>query len=67
MESIDGVEEMYQADLKAFEEINNSETVSASLEFCLSNTGDPTDYEAWSRGSERFAKDNYDVLKKWMG
>jgi len=55
-----------QADLKAFEEINNSEVVKASLECCLSNNSEPTDYEAWLKGSERFADDNYEAMRRWV-
>jgi hypothetical protein len=65
--AVDVYDEMYQASLAELEELNNNATVSESLEQTLSNTSDPTDYDAWSRGSERFAKDNYDVLSKRIG
>jgi len=62
----DVYEEMYQASSMELEAINNSDVAGKSLEFSLSNSSKPTDYEAWSKGSARFADDNYDVLKRWV-
>lgn len=52
--------------LKEFEELDKSDVANASLEFSLSNTSKPTDYEAWSKGSERFADDNYEAMRRWV-
>jgi hypothetical protein len=64
---VDVYEEAYRTSLAELEELNNSDAVSASLEHTLSNTSDPTDYEAWSAGCAKFLDDNYDTLKKWVG
>jgi hypothetical protein len=65
-DSGDIYEEMYQASLAELDELNSSDAVSASLERTLSNTGDPTDYEAWSAGCKQFLDDNYDVMRRWV-
>jgi predicted AAA+ superfamily ATPase len=58
--------EIQKADIKEFEEIDNSDIVNNSLEFSLSNSSEETDYEAWSTGSKRFADDNYNTIKRWV-
>jgi hypothetical protein len=52
--------------LKEFEEIDKSDVVRKSLEFKLSNTSPETNLEAWSRGSEQFADENYAVMSQWV-
>lgn len=51
---------------REFEAIDESAVATASLDFSLSNSSNPTDYDAWTQGSERFADDNYEAMKRWV-
>jgi len=59
-------EDLCQKALAEFDEFDRNEAVNKSLDFALSNSGSSNDHESWSAGSERFANDNYDVLKRWL-
>ncbi|GBU20990.1 hypothetical protein R80B4_00877 [Fibrobacteres bacterium R8-0-B4] len=62
----DVYEDARQEALKEFDEIDKSDVVNASLEFRLSNTSPKTNYEAWTKGSEQFADENYAAMSKWV-
>jgi hypothetical protein len=61
---VDVYEKAYQEALAEFDEFSRNEAVGRSLDATLSNSGDETDYGAWSAGCDRFLSDNYDVLKR---
>ena len=47
--------------------INNNPKINDTLNIQLPNSSDLTDYDSWIEGSKRFAKDNYELLKEYIG
>jgi hypothetical protein len=52
--------------LEELELLENNTALQAELNKTLHNNSENTDYESWVKGAEKFAQDNYTVLKEWI-
>jgi len=62
----DVYEKLKSEALAELERYNSSPVIEEALSLNLSNSSEETDYALWSEGCDRFAEDNFDVLRKWV-
>ena len=58
MDNKEYFEELY----KALDEIQNDKELMLKMAWTPHNSSEPTDYESWEKGCEKFAQDNPDFI-----